>query len=122
MGGGLGEGGVREGGAAGARDDAEPAGAVAEGAVEAGNPGTGAAGAEGAGAVGSGDEGGSGGELRGPGVVLWGRWEVGAEGGSGEGKQWVRGVDVWMQAKNLRPGRRQREGAEEELGFHLGTF
>ena len=54
MGGGLGEGGVREGGAAGARDDAEPAGAVAEEAVEAGNPGTGAAGAEGAGAVGSG--------------------------------------------------------------------
>ena len=50
-----------------------------------------------------------------------GRWEVGAEGGSGEGKQWVRVVDVWMQAINLRPGRGQREGAEEELGFHLGT-
>ena len=25
---------------------------------------------------------------------------MGAEGGSGEGKQWVRGGDVWMQAIN----------------------
>jgi hypothetical protein len=82
VGGGLGEGGVREGGGAGARDNAEPAGAVAEGAVEAGNPGTGAAGAEGAGAVGSGDEGGSGGELRGPGVV-----SAGTVGGGGRGRK-----------------------------------
>ena len=50
-----------------------------------------------------------------------GRWEVGAEGGSGEGKQWVRGGDVWMQAINLRPGGGRREGAEKELWFHPVT-
>ena len=35
-----------------------------------------------------------------PPLCRQGRWEVGAEGGSGEGKQWVRGGDVWMQAMN----------------------
>ena len=81
VGGGLGEGDVRDVGAAGAQGDAEPAGVGAEGAAGAENLSTGAVGAEGTGAVGSGDEGGAGGERRGPGVVSGGN-----EGGGGRGR------------------------------------
>ena len=35
---------------------------------------------------------------------------MGAEGGSGEGKQWVRGGDVWMQASDKPADTVQAEG------------